>query len=138
MNIQENENFVSVQLYHKNLYIKEILQQEHTFHLDYEKYKRYNRAIELNKYKNGNHAKIHITFLVDKNHKDGPELHCVSERGVIFILNKKKYEEGRNCLITVLLARPNQVIRLYNAIGYYAPKEIVRYCRLNSRHHQNK
>jgi hypothetical protein len=54
---------------------------------------------------------------LDKNHPAGKELHCVTHSGIIFILNERKYELNIPCLITILLARPNQVKRLYEPFG---------------------
>lgn len=74
--------------------------------------KRYKIATKYNR-----KAKIDKTFLVDKGHPDGPELHSVSQNAVIFIINA----ETRR-FITVLLARPGQVRRLYNSCGLDVPE----------------
>lgn len=63
-------------------------------------------------------TRIEHCFLVDKGHKDGKEIHCVTNDGIIFILNQKKYETGMPSLITYFLARQNQVKRLYDVLGY--------------------
>lgn len=48
------------------------------------------------------------TFEVDKGHKDGVELHSITDTGLIIIHNK---ETGK--LVTKLIARPAQVMRYY-------------------------
>lgn len=52
-------------------------------------------------------------------------MHCVTQKGIIFILNKRKYEKHQHSFITVLLARPNQVIRLYKECGLCTPNNII-------------
>lgn len=49
-------------------------------------------------------------FIIDKGHKNGAEIHVITENGIIHIYNKasKKY-------ITGLIARPGQLTR-YGAI----------------------
>jgi len=53
-------------------------------------------------------AKFVDTFLVDKAHKDGNEIHSITNTGLIVIFNENS---GR--LITVLAARPGQIKRYY-------------------------
>ena len=65
-------------------------------------HERENRFAEIN-YDN---MKIATTFLVDKNHKDGYELHIITWNAEIIIVN---YDTKR--LITVLFARPKQITR---------------------------
>jgi hypothetical protein len=136
MTIGENKNFVSVSGY-KTLDISDVLNTCHTAHLTKERQYRIDRAIELNKGKDGRQSKICKVFLVDKGHKDGKELHCVTEKGIIFILNEQKYLHNKNGFITIFFARPNQVKRLYEEIGESAPESIVKYCVMNQRNHIN-
>jgi len=55
---------------------------------------------------------VNKVFEVDKGHKNGSELHYVTFNGIIFIFNKNTKR-----LITVLIARPAQIERLYEAVG---------------------
>lgn len=131
--VKENNNFVSVEDYGW-LDINKIINTIHTKHLDDERKNRIEKAIELNKLSDGNQAEIIKVFLVDKNHKDGKELHCVTGKGIIFILNENKYIENNPCLITILFPRPNQIIRLYEEIGEEPPKKLINFCVKNIRH----
>lgn len=124
LSIRQNNNFKSVCLYKKSLHINEVLEEGHTYHLD-DRNSRFKEAIKLNSYVDGVQADIDRVFLVDKGYKDGPELHCVTKKGIIFILNKEKYENHRNSFITILIARPNQVIRLYKECGLIVPQNIL-------------
>ena len=45
-------------------------------------------------------------YTIDKGHKNGPELHKVTDTAIILIYNKRT---GK--LITKLIARPNQITR---------------------------
>ena len=124
MNIKDNKNFSSVQLYNKKILIKDLYREDFTKHLKDERKKRFYLALEVNKDKQGKQSEIDRIFLVDKGHKDGPELHCVTKKGVIYILNKEKYENGKNSFITILFARPNQVKRLYEACNLELSRDI--------------
>ena len=46
--------------------------------------------------------------IVDKGHVNGPEIHCLSNTGIVTIYNQRT-----NKLITRLIARPGQVARYY-------------------------
>ena len=48
------------------------------------------------------------TFLVDKNHPNGKELHTVTDTGIIVIRNERTHK-----MITKLIARPNQIKRYF-------------------------
>ena len=48
------------------------------------------------------------TFTVDKHHRNGPELHTITDTGIIIIRNKRTKK-----LITKLIARPNQIKRYF-------------------------
>jgi hypothetical protein len=48
------------------------------------------------------------TFRWDKGHPNGPELHTITDTGIIIIKN-----EITDKLITALIARPNQIYRYY-------------------------
>ena len=109
-----NKNFLEISLNEERLDVKDFTSQIPTKHLK-SRQNRYKKAIDLNA-----NANIDKSFIVDKGHKDGKEIHGVSERAVIFILNK----ETRR-FITVLLARPGQVKRLYNACNLEVPDEIM-------------
>ena len=123
--LQNNKNFKNVQIYKGNINIENILKEQHTLHLDETRKERLNLALDLNKDKLGKPANIDKIFVVDKGHQDGEELHCVSKKGIIFILNKRKYENKKKSLITVLIARPNQLQRLYDCCNLDLNKEIL-------------
>lgn len=47
-------------------------------------------------------------FIIDKGHKNGTEIHSITDTGLIIIQNKKSKK-----LITKLIARPEQIMRYY-------------------------
>lgn len=49
------------------------------------------------------------TAIVDKGHRNGPEIHKISNTGIITIYNQRT---GK--MITKLIARPGQIKRYYN------------------------
>ena len=58
-------------------------------------------------------------FIVDKGHKNGAEVHSLTDNGIIIIEN---FDTGK--LITKLVARPNQIKRYYDFTKREPPKEI--------------
>lgn len=57
-------------------------------------------------------------FVVDRHHKDGLEIHSITENGIILIHNLKS---GK--LITKLLAREDQIKRYYKSTGRKPPPD---------------
>ncbi len=136
MNVFENENFLEV-IQYNNLKIEDILSACQTEHLSSERQERFELALRLNrtyegkgKNKTSRQTEIDKVFLVDKGHEAGKELHCVTKKGVIFILNERKYLKGYGALITALLARRNQVKRLYKACNLTVPESILERCAI--------
>lgn len=128
MTVKENSNFVSVEDYGW-LDIKDIVKSVLTIHLrDEQRLQRIRYAVDYNKDEDGKQAEIEKVFLVDKGHEAGKELHCITKKGLIFILNERKFKGGLPCFITILFPRPNQLKRLYEAIGEEAPKNLVKLC----------
>ena len=58
-------------------------------------------------------------FIVDTNHKNGLEVHCINEFGLIYIYNKNTLK-----LITILHPRPAQIKRYYRSLGLTINKNI--------------
>lgn len=109
MKLQDNHNFYGIKLY-KTIPLDIILKSVKTKHLNYSRQRRLYFALSL---LNTNDYTEH-TFLIDKHHPDGNELHNVTHSGIIFILNQRKFKSNLPCFITVLIARPNQITRLYD------------------------
>lgn len=65
-------------------------------------------------------------FWVDRGHKNGAELHVITEDSIILIFNEKTKK-----LCTVLIARPGQIERYYSAIHEETPTELIVRARLN-------
>ena len=63
-------------------------------------------------------GKIIKIVVVDKGHKNGPEVHKITDNAIVVIYNQRT---GK--LITKLIARPNQIKRYYEEGK--APKEIL-------------
>lgn len=59
-------------------------------------------------------------FYWDKGHKDGPEIHCITDTGIIII-----YNAITERLVTTLIARPMQIERYYKKEGRTAPQAII-------------
>lgn len=81
-----------------------------TIHYKDDRNERENFILEKNLYD----CNILDTFVVDKQHHNGLELHCVTDSGLIIILNKRKYESSIPCHVTTLIARPGQIKRYYS------------------------
>lgn len=57
-------------------------------------------------------------FVVDRGHKNGAERHVITTTGIIVIFNART-----NKLVTMLIARPNQIRRYYE--DGRAPAEVI-------------
>ena len=58
------------------------------------------------------------TFIIDRGHRNGAELHEITDTGIINIYNQKTHK-----LITKLIARPGQIRRYYKEEN--APKKLI-------------
>ena len=59
------------------------------------------------------------TIRVDRNHKNGAELHTITSTGIIIIRN-----ERTNKIVTKLIARPGQIKRYYDEVPKIMEKVI--------------
>lgn len=68
-------------------------------------------------------------FIVDKGHKNGAEIHVITENGIINIYNRhsKKY-------VTGLIARPGQLMRY----GVVIPESVLEKARTHVAMHYNE
>lgn len=80
---------------------------------------RYKRERLIDKYVHGD-GNVIDSFIVDRGHKHGDEIHLVTDTGLIIIKNRTT-----NKLITKLIARPRQIKKLYENVGKSPPKQIL-------------
>lgn len=73
----------------------------------------------INKHINGD-GNIIDSFVVDKGHKDGVEVHSITDTGLIIIHNK---DTGK--LVTKLIARPEQIKRYYKDSDKQPPRWLL-------------
>ena len=79
---------------------------------------RHNR---LNKIKDTfGHGEILHAFIIDKQHKNGNEIHQINDNGCIYIFN---YKTGR--MITCLIARPGQIKRYFDNSPNRPSQELI-------------
>lgn len=64
-------------------------------------------------------GKVILTSVVDRGHWNGPEIHTISDTGIITIYNQRTH-----IMITQLIARPAQIKRYYSE--GQAPQELLR------------
>lgn len=88
---------------------------------------RYYREMFIYNYLGGN-GKVIDSFVVDKGHKNGKELHCVTEHGLIVI-----YNVNTKKMVTKLIARPQQVERYYVNTSKRPPEKVLELCREHQR-----
>lgn len=67
------------------------------------------------------------TIRVDRNHKNGAELHTITSTGIIIIRN-----EHTNIIITKLIARPRQIERYYDKVPKTMEK-IIQIARIHQK-----
>ena len=84
-------------------------------HYDTKRRRRKKTIIEL-----GGEGEILDTFLIDKGHRCGPELHALTTTGIIIIYNARTKK-----VITNLIARPAQIRRYYESSGRNPPNELM-------------
>jgi len=127
MKISENDNFKFVQRLSYALVTDDTIKDIRRVSAHMAKNDRTNRravAASLDK-------KAHVVacFLVDKGHKDGQEVHVVTNNGIIYVFNHMKLFLGAyNALVTILIARPNQVQRLFEACNMTVDEAIIAKC----------
>ena len=125
MNTKENKNFLSVSKYTDLRKAQdEINTAKSTIHFSCDNRKSRKATAKHIDTK----PIVDNAFLVDKGHKDGMEVHVVTKTGLIFIFNNMKMALGLPSLITVLIARPNQVKRLYDACNISVSPSILESC----------
>ena len=83
-----------------------------TIHFGYERTERLNKVLDII----GGYGKSLNSFIVDTAHPNGNEVHTITDNGIIIIQN-----ERTNRLVTILIARPNQIRRYYE---YGIPIEV--------------
>lgn len=66
----------------------------------------------------GGDGKIVDSFVIDKGHPMGAELHCITNNGIIIIYN---VDNGKLC--SKLIARENQIKRYYRNCGREPPDD---------------
>lgn len=136
--VDENERFLSVRLLkHMDIDINKVIHMGMSGHAGCERRDRFKRALEQNRVCR-KQAPFHAVFEVNKDHADGIELHCVTMRGIIIIMNQYKYHMEDRPIITVFLARRNQVVRLYDAAGLAVPGEILSCCDYYAANNMNR
>lgn len=84
------------------------------------KNKRYKREKFIQKHFGGD-GEIIDEFIVNKGHKNGLEVHQITDNAIIIIRN---YNSGK--LISKLVARPNQIKRYYISTGKIPPPQYER------------
>ena len=92
------------------------------------KNKRCNREKFIEEYLGGNGYMVD-GFVIDRGHKDGLEVHSITDNGLIIIHN---LTSGK--LITKLLARKNQIKRYYESTGREPPEDYEDILRLAELH----
>ena len=64
-------------------------------------------------------------IVIDKGHKNGPELHTLSDTGIITIYNNRTKK-----LITKLIARPGQIKKFFN-FDEIIPTDLINLARFH-------
>lgn len=77
----------------------------------------------------GTHQFAVAAFEVDRGHPKGPEIHFITNMGVIAIFNKRSHK-----LCSVLIARPNQVKRYFDDCDLKISRDIWRVIKIAKKH----
>lgn len=81
---------------------------------------RYKRQKLIDRYINGD-GNVIDSFVIDKGHKNGVEIHSITDTGLIIVHNK---DTGK--LITKLIARPEQIKRYYKNSNKQLPNNLLK------------
>lgn len=111
----------------REIRIEDLLDMSSSDHAKFDRDARFESVFRLNKEsrRGGKQAPIIARFRVDRGHKDGKEIHLVTRRAVVFVLNEHKFEAGLPCIVTVLFARPGQIKRLFEGTGEHIPSTVM-------------
>ena len=61
---------------------------------------------------------------IDKGHANGPEIHVVTDTGIIIVFNQKT-----KVMCTTKIARPAQIYNLYDRENRTPPKKVIELAR---------
>lgn len=125
-----SKKFEVIGEYQKDISLEKLLENvKPTRHMEEERFDRYDDALGCL----DEDDKIEKIFIVDTGHHEGEELHCITHSGIIFILNRAKYEDvPYSGLVTILIARVGQLERYERYNGY----RFSEYTYRKARHHQ--
>lgn len=122
---QVKKNFGKIKPWKHEIKLEDILKQERTNHCG-----RLHKRLEImwdmlhkpNVY-------IQDCFEVDRGHEEGPEIHCVTNNGIILVLNRDKFINKEQGIVTILFARKKQVERLYILCGKKPGEKMLELCK---------
>lgn len=83
----------------------------------------------------GDVASMHFVdaFDVDRGHINGPEIHLITLNGYIVIINARSFK-----VCTILIARPQQIRRYYQAVKKEVPELLITLAKKNERKNLNE
>ena len=93
---------------------------------------RYKRQRLINKYINGD-GNVIDNFIIDKGHKNGIEIHSITDTGLIIIHN-----QNTGKLVTKLIARPKQIKRYYEGLEKQPPQWLLKLAEWHQNFGYNK
>ena len=78
-------------------------------------------------------GKVVASFIIDRGHPNGPEIHKLTSTAIILIYNQRTRVH-----VTSLIARPGQIKRYYKNSDILPDKEIIRLARIHQKMGLNK
>lgn len=108
----------------------------------YVDYYRLNLSKHIQNYKHKNRmtyvgdvASMHFidAFDVDRGHVNGPEIHLITLNGYIVIINARSFK-----VCTILIARPQQIRRYYQATNKQIPELLILLAKKNEKMRLNE
>ena len=77
----------------------------------------------------GGDGRVVDSFIVNKGHIHGEEIHEITDNGIIIVYNAISKK-----LVSKLIARPQQIKRYYQNTGREPPKEYIKILELAKQH----
>lgn len=115
---------IKLDCYDKKVGLADVTHSMKTGHFRKGRLKRYHHCLNLNRCNNGRMAEIDRVFCGHCD--DGTrKLYAITKKGIMFVLDKSKFEIGFPSVITVFPATMSQVFYYYRSCGLDVPSYLI-------------
>lgn len=116
--------YTKLELYDRKVYLSDVTHGLLTGHARRDRAKRIHKCLQLNRFDDGQMGGIDRVFYGAC--EDGKQkLYAVTKRGIMFVLDKVKFELGYPSVITVFPVGMSQVFYYYRQCGLDVPHQVI-------------